>query len=159
MIPMKLYFNGCSHTYGTDLLNPDADSWPTIIANYYKCDFLNDSITGNANDHILYRTIKNIDEFDSFYIAWTHTARFTRYRSDNNHAVSFTPMLAHGLYGNDLDFQKYGKLHYAVWYNELYSFKLWLQQIILLQNLFKTKNKQYVMINTSNNLIDKWSVD
>jgi hypothetical protein len=156
---MKLYFNGCSHTWGDDLENPSAQSWPALIANQLNCEFVNDSARGGSNDRIMYRTIKHIDQFDKFYIAWTFSSRFTRYRSDNNHEVNFNSRLTHLLYGNEPDFKTYGQIHYRIWHNELYNFKIWLQNIILLQSLFKLKNKRYVMLNTDNNLIDQWSVD
>ena len=47
-------------------------------------------------------------------------------------------------------------MYYKHWFNELYQFKQWLQQIILLQSLFKEKNKKYIMLNTFNNQLDKW---
>ena len=156
---MKLYFNGCSHTYGDELSDPATYAWPAILSSCQGCEFVNDATSGGTNDRIVYRTIKNINQFDKFYIAWTYTPRFTRYRSDNNYEVNFNPYLKHAMYGSTTEFQQYGKLHYGTWYNELYSFKLWLQQIILLQTFFKSKNKSYVMINAADNLINRWTVD
>ena len=155
---MELYFNGCSHTYGDDLTFPAIQSWPALLAKKLNCQFLNDSISGGTNDRIMYRTIKNINDFDKFYIAWTYTHRFTKYRNDNNHEVNFNHQLSHGLYGSDESFLTYGKIHYTTWHNELYAFKLWLQNVILLQSLFEKKRKKYVMLNTCNNLIDRWTV-
>jgi len=156
---MNLYFNGCSHTHGDELPDPSTQAWPAIVAQELGCTFLNDSCSGGTNDRIMYRTIKNIDQFDKFYIAWTYISRFTRYRADNNHEVNFNSHLTHNLYSNTEEFQLYGLLHYKNWYNELYAFKLWLQNIILLQNLFRAKNKPYVMINTDNNMISQWTSD
>lgn len=154
---MKLYFNGCSHTWGDDLQEPLNHSWPALVSRSLGCEFFNDGQSGGTNDRIIYRTIKHIDEYDKFYLAWTYVSRFTRYRSDNNHDVNFNVQLRHHLYGKDLDFKNYGDLHYRTWYNELYSFKIWLQNIILMQSLFKIKNKKYVMINATDNNIKRWS--
>lgn len=154
---MKLYFNGCSHTHGDDL-DDQLKAWPALIATQLNCNFLNDSVPGGTNDRIIYRTLKNHQQYDKFYIAWTNTSRFTRYRQDNNHDVNFNPQLVHSLYGNNIEFREYGKLHYTFWHNELFNFKLWLQNIILLQRFFESVNKPYVMINADNNLIDRWSV-
>ena len=154
---MRLYFNGCSHTYGTDLDDPSSQSWPSLLATEHKCSFLNDSVSGNANDQIIYKTMKHADQFDKFYIAWTYIERFTRYRPDNNYAVNFNPRLSNAMYGKDPDFINYGKIHYAVWHNELYAFKLWLQNIILLQRYLESVNKPYVMVNADNNNIDRWT--
>ena len=155
---MKLYFNGCSHTWGDDLAAPLQQAWPSVISKKLDCDFLNDSISGGTNDRIMYRTMKHIDQFDKFYIAWTSTSRFTRYRSDNNYDVNFNPQMIHKLYSENTEFKHYAELHYKFWHNELYAFKLWLQNIILLQRFFESSNKPYVMINSTNNLIDRWTV-
>jgi len=154
---MRLYFNGCSHTYGDDLESPATQSWPAVLAGQAGCEFVNDAVSSNANDHIIYQTIKNASQFDKIYIAWTYIERFTRYRADNNYVVNFNSQLTHDLYVNDPNFINYGKMHYAVWYNDLYSFKLWLQNIILLQRYLESLNKPYVMVNSDNNLIDRWT--
>lgn len=154
---MRLYFNGCSHTHGDDLDHPESQAWPALLANALGCNFFNNAVSGNANDQIIYQTIKHADQFDKFYIAWTYTERFTRYRSDNNHAVNFNPQLNHNLYGKDPDFINYGKIHYATWNNNLYNFKLWLQNIIMLQRYLELLNRPYVMINADNNCIDRWT--
>jgi hypothetical protein len=154
---MRLYFSGCSHTHGDDLDAPATQSWPAVLARRLGCDFLNDAVSGNANDHITYQTIKNANQFDKVYIAWTYIERFTRYRQDNNYVVNFNSNLTNRLYGNDATFVDYGKIHYAVWYNDLYSFKLWLQNIILLQRYLESVKKPYVMINADNNQTDRWT--
>ena len=156
---MKLYFNGCSHTWGDDLLDPSTQSWPALTANSLGCDFVNDSVSGGTNDRIMYRTIKQIDQFDKFYIAWTYTSRFTRYRNNNNHEINFNAQLKNSLYEQDPEFKNYSLIHYRTWHNELYSFKIWLQNIILLQSLFELRNKSYLMLNATDNLIDRWTTD
>jgi hypothetical protein len=156
---MKLYFNGCSHTYGDDLEFQSKDAWPSVIGQMKNCDFVNFAVSGGTNDHIKYLTVKHVNDFDKFYIAWTNISRFTRYRSDNNHAVNFNVQYKHKLYGNDPEFKTYAKLHYKIWYNELYAFKTWLQDIVLLQRFLESHNKPYVMLNAFNNLIDRFTVD
>ena len=153
---MRLYFNGCSHTFGDDLKDQN-QAWPALIAKNLHCDFLNDSVSGGTNDRIMYKTIKHATEFDQFYIAWTYPFRFTRYRADNNHDVNFNPQLKHSLYSNQLEFRDYGKIHYAFWNNELYNFKLWLQQVVLLQRYLDSINKPYIMLNSDHNHINRWS--
>ena len=154
---MKFYFTGCSHTYGDDLADPTNTAWPSVLAQECKVDFLNDSMSGNTNDRIVYQAIKNINQFDKFYIAWTYTTRFTRYHAENNYAVNFNPQLKHSVYGNDPNFVNYGKIHYRTWHNDLYGIKLWLQQIVLLQRLFESEKKSYVMVNSTGNQLDRWS--
>jgi hypothetical protein len=156
---MKLYFNGCSHTYGDDLEFQFKDAWPSVIGQIKNCKFVNFAVSGGTNDLIKYFTIKHVNDFDKFYIAWTYISRFTRYRSDNNHAVNFNVQLKHKLYGSDSEFTDYAKLHYKIWYNELCAFKIWLQDIVLLQRFLESNNKSYVMLNADNNLIDRFTVD
>ena len=156
---MRLYFNGCSHTYGDDLENPKQDARPAVIAKKKNCDFVNFSTSGGTNDLIKYQTVKYANDFDKFYIAWTYTSRFTRYRADNNHQVNFNPNLIHSMYSKDPDFKIYGKLHYKVWHNELHVFKTWLQDVILIQRFLENLKKSYIMISTDNNLIERWTVD
>lgn len=154
---MKLYFNGCSHTFGDDL-EDRSKAWPSLIANELNCKFVNDAVSGGTNDRIIYRTMKHAHDFDRFYIAWTYTSRFTRYRSDNNYDVNFNSQLNHALYGKNSEFVDYGKLHYSFWHNELYAFKIWLQNIILLQHYLTSIGKTYVMVNADRNFVDRWSV-
>ena len=154
---MRLYFNGCSHTFGDDLEDKSL-AWPTVVSNHYGCEFVNDSVSGGTNDRIKYRTLKFADQFDKFYIAWTYTSRFTRYRADNNYEINFNINLSNSLYGHTPEYLNYGKIHYSAWHNELYAFKLWLQDIILLQRFFESIRKPYVMINSVDNMIDRWSV-
>jgi|LauGreDrversion4_2_1035121.scaffolds.fasta_scaffold72026_3 hypothetical protein len=155
---MRLYFNGCSHTYGDDLRDKNC-AWPVLVAKTLACDFVNDSVPGGSNQRIMYRTIKNMHQFDKIYVVWTYTSRFTRWRADNNHEINFNIHFKHGMYGDTKEYQEYSRLHYRYWHNELYAFKLWLQDILLLQNFLKHHNKPYVMINADNNLIDRWTVD
>lgn len=154
---MTAFFIGCSFTYGDDLPDPGKEAWPVLVAEQKQMPFVNAAVGGGSNERTVYHTIKNIDQFDKFYIAWTSIARFTRYRPDNNFEINFNPQLSHGTIGNDPDFLNYGKLHYKSWYNELYAFKLWLQQIIILQCYLGSKNKSWIMINTFDNNIKKWT--
>lgn len=153
---MSLFFIGCSFTYGDDLVNREETSWPALVAKEQKKTFVNAAVSGGSNDRIVYQVIKNINKFSKFYIAWTSIARFTRYHRSNNFEVNFTPTLSNGCYGSDTNFLNYGKIHYADWYNELYSFKLWLQQIILLQRYLDANNKQWLMVNAFPNNINRW---
>jgi hypothetical protein len=155
---MNLYFNGCSHTFGDDLVNR-TQAWPSLVANTRKYKFVNDAMSGGTNDRIMYRTMKYAHEFDAVCIAWTYTSRFTRYRADNNHDVNFNPGLKHSMYGNFSEFKNYGRMHYQFWHNELYNFKIWLQNIILMQRYLNSINTPYVMINANHNYIDRWSCD
>ena len=155
---MKIYANGCSFTYGDELVNPEQTSWPVLLANKLNGTVVNDAISGGTNSRTMYHTIKNIQQdYDLYLIAWTTYSRFTFYKSDNNFETNFNPQLTHALYSADKFYADWGNTLYKHWYNELYAFKLWLQQIIQLQSLMGTKN--YIMINTMDNNINKWAAN
>jgi hypothetical protein len=152
---MKLYFNGCSFTYGDGLKDPASESWPSIVAKKYNLEYLNHAVSGGSNDRIIKGVITNLNNYNKFYIGWTSYSRFVKYNPVDNFEIVFNPQLnmdptLH--YSDDLktNYQKYknfGELYYKYWYNELYEFKGWLHQIILLQSLFEFRQKDYVMIN------------
>ena len=154
---MSLFFIGCSHTYGDDLADPLTQAWPALIAKEKNKEFINMAISGGSNERIVYHVIKNSDDYEHFYIAWTFMERFTRYREENNFEINFNPSLTNTLYGNEPSYKDYGKLHYAYWNNQLFAFKHWLQQIILIQRYLESKNKTYTMINATSNNINRWT--
>jgi hypothetical protein len=153
----NLFFIGCSFTAGDDLDHPESQAWPALVSKSKNLTFENHAISGGTNERSVYHTIKNSDRFDHYYIAWTFITRFTRYRKDNNFEINFNHQLCNGLYEKNLEFSAYGKIHYQYWYNELFAFKTWLQQIILLQCFFKEKNLSYTMINSADNNLARWS--
>jgi hypothetical protein len=161
---MSLYFNGCSFTYGDELVHPQVESWPSLVSSELQLSFCNDAVNGGTNERTVYKTMQNIDEYDCFFIAWTVYSRFTEYNPVDNFEINFTPglnmnpslHLSNDLKLNLWKYQDYGKLYYTHWYNELYEFKKWLHQIVLLQSFFKIHNKKYLMVNTFSNQLDKW---
>ena len=54
-------------------------------------------------------------------------------------------------------YKQHGETFYKYWFNELYEFKKWLQQIVLLQSFFRARNKPYIMLNTVDNHLSRWS--
>jgi len=161
---MKFYFNGCSFTHGDELSNPSDSAWPVLVSRHYDKDFLNDAVPGGTNQRTVYRSILNIDQFDFFVIAWTDYSRFTLYNPIDNFEINFNSSLtldASLHYSDDLKknykkYKDYGSFYYKHWFNDLYEFKKWLQQILMLQAFFDKKNKKYIMINTMPNHLMKW---
>jgi hypothetical protein len=152
---MRIYACGCSFTYGDELNDPVTQSWPAILATKLSADFTNAATSGGTNARTVYQTIKNTqDNYDLYVIAWTTYSRFTFYKSDNNFETNFNPNLTHAIYSLTNFYKQWGEVLYKHWYNELYAFKLWLQQIVQLQQILKNKN--YLMLNTMGNNLDKW---
>ena len=148
-----LWATGCSHTYGNDLQDK-TQAWPYLLANMLDLECVNNAESGGSNERIVYQTVKSKPTTIKI-IAWTYKERFTRYDPNNNFEISFNPALEHGLYGQHPNFKKYGKLHYMHWYNDLYAFKQWLQQIILIQKYLV--NQPYIMVNAVENSFNHYT--
>lgn len=150
-----IYACGCSFTYGDELQQPQESAWPVLLGNKLNQTVVNSAISGGTNQRTVYQTIKNLkDDYDLYLIAWTTYARFTFYKSDNNFEINFGANMINTLYGKEKFYYEWSHTLYKVWYNELYAFKLWLQQIIQLQKLLESKN--YLMINTMDNNLNLW---
>jgi hypothetical protein len=156
---MKLYFNGCSSTYGDELPSEtrEATTWAAQVAKHYNCDFFNAATSGGTNGRIVSHVIEHIDQFDKFYIQWTHASRFTLVDPANWYEVHFNGMLRHDRYKDRPQFLIFAKYYYTYWHNSLFEFKKWLEEIILLQTFFKYHNKPYLMVSTTNNYYDTYS--
>jgi hypothetical protein len=154
---MRIYTVGCSFTFGDELADPYNSAWPALLAKKMNASVFNDGTSGGSNSRIVYRTIKNLSkDFDLYIIAWTTNTRFTFYKSDSNEEIHFNPHLVHQKYEKETYYRDWGKTLYSVWFNELYAFKLWLQQIIQLQSVIK---KPYLMVNTFDNYLEAWLSD
>jgi len=153
---MSIYACGCSFTYGEELKIPTESAWPILLGKKLNQPVSNFAVSGGTNFRTVYQTIKNLNKYDFYLIAWTSYSRFTFYKSNNNFEVNFNPQLKNSLYSNEVFFKDWGKILYAHWYNELYAFKIWLQQIIQLQSVLK---QDYLMINTLDNHLKYWCVN
>lgn len=154
---MKIYAIGDSWVYGYGLDNPSVESWPAILSKKLNAELCNDSCLSGSNAHFLYRAIKHLEnDIDLYIIGWTHTSKFTFYKSDNNHDIHFNFKLQQDQYGDQDYYKSWGKTLYRTWHNRLYAFKLWLQQIIQLQTMFSRFGKKYLMINVHENNLKQW---
>lgn len=151
-----IYTNGCSFTYG-DELTDSTNSWPYLLANKLETGVINDAISGGTNYRTVYRSLRNLNKnYNLYIVAWTVPSRYTFYKSDNNFEINFNVQLKNNLYGKEEFYSNWGKVLYKHWHNELYSLKLWLQQIIQLQSTFEKFQKNYLMLNTFSNNLDAW---
>jgi len=148
---------GDSFTYGGEL-DDRTLSWPNLLANRMNATLNDTSQRGSSNQRIVYHTTKHFaNNYDLYIIAWSEYARFTFYKSDNDLETAFTPSLANEIYEKESYFKDWGKTLYKHWYNELFAFKQWLQQIILLQNLLR--DRKVIMLNTFPNNLEHWLAD
>jgi hypothetical protein len=143
---MKLYFNGCSSTYGDELEDPATEAWPVLVAKHHGCEFLNDAVPGGSNLRTWSKTIANLDHYDQFYIQWSLTNRFTLYDPANQWEINFTQQLSNRDYQNKDYYLTFGKYYYVYWNNLYINYVNWLTQIVSLQSLLREKQKPYLMI-------------
>lgn len=145
---MSIYFNGCSATFGHGLEDPAAEAWPVLVASALEQDFLNDAVQGGTNTRTVSRTVHHLNNFDYFCIQWTYTTRFTLYDPTNQWEVNFHQglSLSNDHYKNQDKFKTFGKYYFTYWNNFYVNYINWLNQIILLQSLFKANNKKYLML-------------
>jgi hypothetical protein len=154
---MNLYINGDSYTYGSELPDPATQAWPMLLAKKLNADLVCDAQNGGSNYRTLYQTMKSTcDDYDFTIVAWSTPSRFTFYNAENNHGIDFNPKLSNTMYSKESYYKEWGETLYKHWYNELYAFKIWLQQIIQLQTVLKAKDRPYLMLTTYQNNLDKW---
>lgn len=153
---MKIYVNGCDYVYGTGLSNPTLHNWPALIGKKIQATIINNSHSDNTNQSIVYDTIKNLkNNYDLFLISWTTYSKFEFYKNKNIQRESFDPKTQFTI--KEKPKREWVEMLYTNWYNELYSLKVWLQQIIQLQSVLSNQN--YLMINAVDNLLPLWLGD
>lgn len=153
-----LFATGCSHTYGDDLQDK-RKAWPFLLGEKINLSVHNNAVSGGTNQRSVYETIKAVTdrEYELIVVGWTYVERHTFYRVDNNFQINFNPVLKHSLYDSDPSYTQFGKLLYAHWHNDLFAFKLWLQQILQLQSYLISRKQRYLMLNLAHNNITKWN--
>ena len=153
---MKIYINGCDYVYGSGLSNPILHNWPALIGEKTQATIVNNSLSNNTNQSIVYDTIKNLkNNYDLFLISWTNYSKFEFYKTKNIQRESFNSNTYFTI--NEKSKREWVEMLYSNWYNELHSFKIWLQQIIQLQSVLSDQN--YLMINAVDNLLPLWLGD
>lgn len=157
----KFYFVGCSGTYGDDLTDEEklTVNWPALISQEHGADWVNDSAKGGSNQRIVTKTLQQINKFDRYYIQWTVASRFTLHDSSNWYDVNFNSNLVHSMYSNVDYYKTFGKYYYTHWYIPVYTFKAWLEQVILMQNCLKVHNASYLMFSARENFWNYFVTD
>lgn len=143
---MRLYFGGCSATHGDELKNPETEAWPVLVAKHFGSQYANHGRPGGSNDLIWKDVIVNLNDYDKFYVQWTHITRFAVRNPDTQNYLAFNPQLQWGQYSNKEHYQTFAKYYYAYWYNSAEKYLDLLTYIISLQDVFKSNNKEYVML-------------
>ena len=81
----KFYFNGCSHTYGDELVDPKKSRWSRVVCDHFDAEEINVSEGGSSNDRIFRMLFEDTAQYDydHVFIMWTHPERFEIFNENN----------------------------------------------------------------------------
>jgi hypothetical protein len=148
-----IYTVGDSFTYGQELPNPQEQAWPTLLANKLNKNLVNEGRGGAGNDFIVKKTIQAIAKYrpEIVIIAWTSFGR--KEFADEHGPYTVWPGIADSVFGSDpkLSFRMDLVKYITLYNNELYEYRCWLRQVILLQNYLQNNNIDYIMCNVFDN--------
>tara|TARA_B100001093_G_scaffold403630_1_gene391624 strand:+ start:3028 stop:3681 length:654 start_codon:yes stop_codon:yes gene_type:complete len=83
---MKIYFDGCSWTQGTELENQEEERYSKLICNHLGAEENNLGYGGGSNDRIVRNLLveNNIEKYDAAFIQMTFPARTEYLNYDSN---------------------------------------------------------------------------
>ena len=148
-----IYTVGDSFTYGQELPNPQEQAWPVLLANKLNKNLVNEGRGGAGNDFIVKKTIQAVSKYkpELVVIAWTSFGR--KEFADEHGPYTVCPGSGKSVFGSDpklsyrIDLVKYITLYN----NELYEYRCWLRQVILLQSFLQNHKIDYIMCNVFDN--------
>tara|TARA_B100000945_G_scaffold320648_1_gene331368 strand:- start:53 stop:721 length:669 start_codon:yes stop_codon:yes gene_type:complete len=90
---MKIYFDGCSYTWGSELENNEEERYSRLICNELGAEEYNYSTAGGSNDQIVRNLLieKNIEEYDLAFIQMTYPVRTEHHDDVRNKWVRVNP--------------------------------------------------------------------
>ena len=82
---MKIYFDGCSWTWGAELKNPEEERFTKIVCDKLGADESNFSKCGGSNDRIVRNLLieKKVEDYDLAVIQMTYPARTEYWNADH----------------------------------------------------------------------------
>ena len=152
----KIFAVGDSYMISPELKNAE-DCWVSLLGRKLNAEIVNDSISSASNYRNVFQIVKSLKEdYDYYIILWNPYSRYTFYKNDNNHEVNFNIHMRDSTYGHEKFFKEFASSLYKNWFNNLFGFKILLQQIILTQSLLREHNKQYCMIHGPEQHLSQW---
>ena len=90
---MKIYFNGCSWTFGAELENKREERFSRLVCKVLDAEETNDSKAGGSNDRIIRKMmyIDNFEEYDLAVIQMTYPARTEYWDKNTNEWIRVNP--------------------------------------------------------------------
>ena len=125
---MKIYFDGCSFTWGDELEDNYTSRYSRLLCNHFGAEEYNIAKRGGSNRRIVRNILEHdISQYDLFIIQMTKKQRTEYYSEDDNKwkAVSHTPWEPERSYDVWNDYYKniyqdeYGKVDELMYYTIL----------------------------------------
>lgn len=145
---MKLLTVGDSFTYGDELENVSR-AWPFQLGQLLNYEVTNLGLSSGSNTQMLRKVIENYKNYDLVIIAWTHFARVEF--SDFHGTFDIWPGCFNKLFDNKLQYRQTLIEYITKHHDDIYLYKQYLINIILLQNFLKHNDKKYIMIDAFGN--------
>lgn len=115
---MKIYYDGCSWTWGAELEDKDK-RYSKIMSNHYKAEEYNIAERGGCNRRIVRNILDhNIDDFDLFVIQMTMQSRTEWYDEDEKKFTAVKASLPSYLSDEE---RKYWHAYYEKIYHKKYG--------------------------------------
>lgn len=141
----RIIAHGCSFTYGQELEDPKTQAWPMLVADNFNAEILNLAYSGYSNDGIIYdilrENIKSNDDFVIIMWTWYHRLLFV---DNDGWYTCFPEKLKLGHRG------EISKLLMSTT-DQKWLYERWIDQVVLLQEYFKSNNIRYLFINAFDN--------
>lgn len=146
---MKLTTIGDSFTYGDELADPSATSWPSLVSQAQNAELNNLGIPGRGNTRMIRAAVENIDYYDAIIIAWSHFDRIEVADEIDIYDTWPGRINVPGKYqypwrANITDY-------YSRHHNDDYLYRQYLLNIVLVQSYLKLNNKSYLMFDVFGN--------
>jgi hypothetical protein len=152
-----IYAIGCSFTQGAKLpgqvnmRRPVPGAWPDVLSQLINQEIINQGRSASGNTRMVKRAIDAVlEKADGVIICWTNPER-TEF-SDDVGIYDVWPGRHHEWVPNNdqtrhrSELIKYITLHQSGYNSQLHSYKNWLRQVILVQNLCKSNNMPLIML-------------
>jgi hypothetical protein len=134
---------GDSFTYGDELDDRLNQAWPYLLGKSLDQDVVNLGQSGTCNDSMVRKIIEQTttDHYDLIIVAWTDHNRFESWSEHVSRPITIMPESLANLPWTD-DFYRYS-------YNDNFSRQRWYNQILLVQQYFKSHNQNYLFVNVA----------
>jgi lysophospholipase L1-like esterase len=149
---MKLLTVGDSFTYGEELAD-QSSAWPILLGNKLGYEVTNLARPASGNTRMVRYIIENINNFDTFIIAWSHFARTEI--ADENGIYDIWPGCSIDPHKQQMPWRGDLINYYSRHHNDSYLYRQYLINVILLQQYLKNNDKKCLMLDAFENHQDK----